>query len=203
MKIGIFGGTFDPPHLGHISVCKAFLNTIELDALYVMPAYIPPHKTVISGVNADKRFKMSEIAFSSLSNKIIVSDIEFKREGKSYTAHTLKYFKENFKDIEIYFLCGTDMILTMDMWYCPEYIFENAKIVYARRENDSDITKSIDLKCKIYKEKYNAEIIYLTTDVKEMSSSEIRKAISCGNDLSKYLSKEIIDFIKENKMYVD
>ena len=203
MKIGIFGGTFDPPHLGHISVCKAFLNTIELDALYVMPAYIPPHKTVISGVNADKRFKMSEIAFSSLSNKIIVSDIEFKREGKSYTAHTLKYFKENFKDIEIYFLCGTDMILTMDMWYCPEYIFENAKIVYARRENDSDITQSIDLKCKIYKEKYNAEIIYLTTDVKEMSSSEIRKAISCGNDLSKYLSKEIIDFIKENKMYVD
>lgn len=203
MKIGIFGGTFDPPHLGHIGVCKAFLNTIELDALYVMPAYIPPHKTVISGVNADKRFKMSEIAFSSLSNKIIVSDIEFKREGKSYTAHTLKYFKENFKDIEIYFLCGTDMILTMDMWYCPEYIFENAKIVYARRENDSDITQSIDLKCKIYKEKYNAEIIYLTTDVKEMSSSEIRKAISCGNDLSKYLSKEIIDFIKENKMYVD
>ncbi len=203
MKIGIFGGTFDPPHLGHISVCKAFLNTIELDALYVMPAYIPPHKTVISGVNADKRFKMSEIAFSTLSNKIIVSDIEFKREGKSYTAHTLKYFKENFKDIEIYFLCGTDMILTMDMWYCPEYIFENAKIVYARRENDSDITQSIDLKCKIYKEKYNAEIIYLTTDVKEMSSSEIRKAISCGNDLSKYLSKEIIDFIKENKMYVD
>ena len=203
MKIGIFGGTFDPPHLGHISVCKAFLNTIELDALYVMPAYIPPHKTVISGVNADKRFKMSEIAFSSLSNKIIVSDIEFKREGKSYTAHTLKYFKENFKDIEIYFLCGTDMILTMDMWYCPEYIFENAKIVYARRENDSDITQSIDLKCKKYKEKYNAEIIYLTTDVKEMSSSEIRKAISCGNDLSKYLSKEIIDFIKENKMYVD
>ncbi|MBE6663018.1 MAG: nicotinate (nicotinamide) nucleotide adenylyltransferase [Ruminococcaceae bacterium] len=203
MKIGIFGGTFDPPHLGHISVCKAFLNTIELDALYVMPAYIPPHKTVISGINADKRFKMSEIAFSSLSNKIIVSDIEFKREGKSYTAHTLKYFKENFKDIEIYFLCGTDMILTMDMWYCPEYIFENAKIVYARRENDSDITQSIDLKCKKYKEKYNAEIIYLTTDVKEMSSSEIRKAISCGNDLSKYLSKEIIDFIKENKMYVD
>lgn len=203
MKIGIFGGTFDPPHLGHISVCKAFLNTIELDALYVMPAYIPPHKTVISGVNADKRFKMSEIAFSNLSDKIIVSDIEFKREGKSYTAHTLKYFKENFKNIEIYFLCGTDMILTMDMWYCPEYIFENAKIVYARRENDSDITQSIDLKCKIYKEKYNAEIIYLTTDVKEMSSSEIRKAISCGNDLSKYLSKEIIDFIKENKMYVD
>ena len=91
----------------------------------------------------------------------------------------------------------------MDMWYCPEYIFENAKIVYARRENDSDITQSIDLKCKKYKEKYNAEIIYLTTDVKEMSSSEIRKAISCGNDLSKYLSKEIIDFIKENKMYVD
>ncbi len=203
MKIGIFGGTFDPPHIGHISVCKAFLDAIDLDALYVMPAYIPPHKTVCSGVDADKRLQMSEIAFSKLSNKIIVSDIEFKRQGKSYTAHTLKYFKENFEEVEIYFLCGTDMILTMDMWYCPEYIFDNAKIVYARRENDKDTTQNIDFKCKLYKEKYNAEIIYLTTDVKEMSSSEIREAISCGKDLSKYLSKEIIDYIEKNKLYMD
>ena len=203
MKIGIFGGTFDPPHLGHISVCKAFLDAVDLDVLYVMPAYIPPHKTVSSGVDADKRLKMSEIAFSQISDKIIVSDIEFKRQGKSYTAHTLKYFKENFNDVEIYFLCGTDMILTMDMWYCPEYIFNNAKIVYARRENDEQTTRNIDNKCAFYKEKYGAEIIYLTTDVKEMSSSEIREAVVKKEDLTKYLSKEIIDYINDNEMYVD
>ena len=203
MKIGIFGGTFDPPHLGHINACRAFLDNIDLDVLYVMPAYIPPHKAVCSGVDADKRLKMSEIAFSNLSNKIIVSDIEFKRQGKSYTAHTLKYFKENFDNVEIYFLCGTDMILTMDMWYCPEYIFKNAKIVYARRENDEDMSQNIDFKCKLYREKYNADIINLITDVKEISSSEIREAIKNDKDLSNYLSQEIIDYIKENKLYVD
>lgn len=203
MKIGIFGGTFDPPHLGHIGACKAFLETVSLDHLYVIPAFIPPHKAVISGSNANNRFDMTKLAFSTLSDKIIVSDLEFKREGKSYTADTLKYFKDNYKDIEIYFLCGTDMILTMDMWYHPEYIFDNATIVYVRRENDSETTKRIDEKCSQYREKFNANILPLSLNVVEMSSSDIRKAIANNEELTNYLSSEIINYIKINRLYLE
>ena len=203
MKIGIYGGTFDPPHLGHINACKAFLEAIPLDTLYVMPASGPPHKTINSDVSPQKRLEMTEIAFSKLSNKIAVSDLEFKRQGKSYTAETIRLFKENFKDVEIYFLCGTDMILTMDMWYKPEYIFANAKIVYVRRENQQEITIKIDEKCKLYKEKYNADIIYLSLDTREMSSSEIRNAILEKKELSGYLSPEIIEYISQNGLYLD
>ncbi len=203
MRIGIFGGTFDPPHLGHISACKAFLNAISLDALYVIPAFMPPHKAIKSGINAKDRLEMAKLAFSSLSDKIIVSDMEYKREGKSYTAHTIQYFKENYEDIEIFFLCGTDMILTMDMWYCPEYIFENAQIVYVRREADPKITKKIEEKCTMYKEKFNAKIISLVLDALEISSSEIRNAVVENEDLTKYLSSEIIEYINQNNLYLE
>ncbi len=203
MKIGIFGGTFDPPHLGHIGACRAFLEAIPLDVLYVMPAFIPPHKTVISGSEANNRFDMAKLAFANLSKNIVVSDLEYKREGKSYTALTLKYFKEAYSDIEIYFLCGTDMILTMDMWYCPEYIFENAKIVYVRRESDPEITKQIDEKCRQYKEKFNAQILTLPLNVIELSSSEIREAIKNHEDLTNILSSEIIEYIKNNNLYLE
>ncbi|MBQ8545815.1 MAG: nicotinate (nicotinamide) nucleotide adenylyltransferase [Clostridia bacterium] len=203
MKIGIYGGTFDPPHLGHTNACKAFLEAISLDYLYVIPAFVPPHKIINSGISPEKRFEMAKLAFSKLSSKIIVSDMEYKRQGKSYTAETIKYFKEHYNGVEIYFLCGTDMILTMDMWYHPEYIFANAKIVYVRRENNQEITKKINEKCKLYREKYNADIIYLSLDTKEMSSSEIRSAILEKKELSGYLSPEIIEYINQNALYME
>ena len=91
----------------------------------------------------------------------------------------------------------------MDSWYCPEYIFKNAKIVYVRRENDPEITKQIEQKCRQYVEKFNAEVLPLELDVVELSSSEIRMAIEKNEDLTKFLSKEIVDYIKDNKLYLE
>lgn len=203
MRIGIFGGTFDPPHIGHIRACKAFLDKIELDVLYVIPVYMPPHKIKKSSTDVSSRLEMTKIAFSGLSNKIEVSDIEIKREGKSYTADTIRYFKENYKDAEILFLCGTDMILTMDFWYKPEYIFENATIVYVRRENEKENTEKISNKCAFYEEKFGAKIIYLNVDAIEISSTEIREAIGDEEKLKKLVSSDIYDYIQENKLYLD
>lgn len=200
MKIGIYGGTFDPPHIGHINACKAFLDQIELDVLYVIPVYMPPHKNIFSGTDVTSRLEMTRLAFQELSNKIVVSDIEIKREGRSYTADTLKYFKGEFNNPEIYFLCGTDMILTMDFWYKPEYIFENATIVYARRESDENITAEISAKCKLYEEKYNASILSIDLSATEVSSSDIRKRIS-NDENEVYLTPSIYDYILKNGLY--
>ena len=202
MRIGIYGGTFDPPHNGHINACKTFLDNVELDVLYVIPVYMPPHKMQKSDTSPQTRLEMSKIAFSDLSSKVTVSDIEIKREGKSYTADTIRYFKENYQDAEIFFLCGTDMILTMDFWYKPEYIFNNATIVYVRRENDSVTTEEIAKKCAFYQEKFDAKIIYLKMDTIEISSTDIRNSIN-ENRLNTLVSPEIYNFIKENGLYLD
>ena len=200
MRIGIFGGTFDPPHIGHISACKSFLEYVELDILYIIPVYMPPHKDIHSGTSEDDRLEMARLAFLPLSDKIFVSDLEIKRGGRSYTADTIKQIKAENENAEIFFLCGTDMILTMDLWYKPEYIFANATIVYARRENENEITEKIAKKCELYKQKYGASIIYTENNAIEASSTEIRKAIT-ENNFSGLLSKSVFDYVNKKNLY--
>ena len=200
MRIGIFGGTFDPPHIGHINACKIFANSFAFDKVFVIPVYLPPHKSLRSSSSVQNRLDMSMIAFSRLADNIEVSDIEIKRQGKSYTADTIRHFKELGCD-EIYFLCGTDMLLTLGAWYKPEYILNNATIVYARRENDSDILERINKKIAEYTSKYNAKIISLDIVAIDVSSTEIRNSLDDEDFLSKYLTEDIIYYIKDQNLY--
>ena len=198
MKIGIYGGTFDPPHNGHINICKEFLNQLSLDTLYVMPAFVPPHKVVFDN-DPYVRYEMSKIAFGDISDKIIVSDLEIKRRGRSYTAETISYFVD-YGDYDVYLLCGTDMFLTLDEWYKSSYIFKHSTIVHARRENDCD-NELIEYKEAIYKEKYNAKILNLNIDVIELSSSEIRNMVNNEEDVRNFVSEGVYNYINENQLY--
>lgn len=198
MKIGIFGGTFDPPHIGHIGAFKAFLEQFSFDKVFVIPVFTPPHKNLKSSVNAQDRLCMSNLAFGGIAPNVVVSDLEIRRQGKSYTADTIKYFKEQGYD-DIYFLCGTDMLLTLGFWYNPEYILKNANIVFARRECDLENTEKIADKIQEYERKYGATIIPLNVNVLEISSTEIREDLAKGK--STYLSKEVLDYIEAKGLY--
>lgn len=198
MKTGIFGGTFDPPHIGHINVFKAFIEAFNFDKVFVMPVFVPPHKSRKSDTSVEDRLNMTKLAFEELSPKVVVSDLEIKREGKSYTADTIRYFKEKGYE-DIYFLCGTDMFLTLDSWYNPSYIFENATIVYARRESDRENTVEIREKTKQYIENFNAKIVPLSAEVKEISSTEIRSSVACGS--YEFLTEGVVEYIKEKGLY--
>lgn len=198
MKIGIFGGTFDPPHLGHVKTFTAFFNRFPFDKVYVIPVYTPPHKQIHSSSSVEDRLNMTRLAFEKISNKVEVSDLEIKRQGKSYTADTIRHFKEQGCD-EIFFLCGTDMLLTLGSWYNPEYIFQNATIVYARRENEPEITKKIQEKIEEYELNFGAKIHFLETQALEISSTEIRNNVD--KDCSKYLDSEVLEYIKRNGLY--
>ena len=129
--------------------------------------------------------------------------MEIKRGGRSYTADTIKQIKSENENAEIFFLCGTDMILTMDCWYKPEYIFANATIVYARRESETEITEKIAEKCELYKQKFGAHIIYTENNAIEASSTEIREAVIKNDNASGLLSKAVYDYIKEKNLYSD
>ena len=194
-RVGIYGGTFNPPHVGHIEAAKAFITQAKLDTLIIMPAFIPPHKQTDNLVNCDDRLEMCRLAFGNIPNTEI-SDLEISRGGKSYTYLTLQELASD--DIELYFLCGTDMILTMDTWKNPEIIFTLAKICYIRRESDNAISELLIEKCGDYFQKYGADIIQINTEAIEISSSEIRAEDGIWD---RYLTANVIDYIRNQGLY--
>lgn len=194
-RVGIFGGTFNPPHIGHVEAAKAFLESAQLDSLIIMPAFIPPHKEYDSVVSCEQRLQMCKLAFADIP-RAYVSDLEISRQGKSYTYLTLQELSA--EDTELYFLCGTDMILTMGNWKNPDIIFSLAKICYIRREQDNEITHLLKEKCLEYSDKFNATVIPIDAEVIEISSSEIRNDLASN---SEFLSKQTLDYIHDMGLY--
>ena len=197
MKLGIYGGTFSPPHVGHIEAARAFCRQISLDKLLIIPANIPPHKDFSQSVSADDRFNMCTLAFSDIECAEI-SDIEISRGGKSYTYMTVEALTA--PDTELYLLCGTDMILTFDMWVNFERIFELATVCYVRRETDVDNDLKIAEKILKYRSKYGARIIEIDHTVMEISSTEIREAIDAEAHAS-MLDGRTAEYIRERGLY--
>ena len=199
-KVGLYGGTFSPPHIGHISAARAFLVQEKLDELIIMPTYQSPHKEMSDSVTPEQRLEMCRLSFSSICG-VTVSNMEIERKGKSYTYLTLSEILAEKDDIRPVFLCGTDMILTFDRWYRFEDIFKMADIVYIRRENDPLITAQIKAKTEEYKNKYNATVRELKTEPINISSTELREMISKQHDTSHYLNKETEEYIKKWNIY--
>lgn len=198
-KVGIYGGTFSPPHNGHVGAAEAFASAVALDKLLIIPDFLPPHKQIDGEIDATERMEMCKLAFSHIPIAE-VSDIEIKRGGKSYTALTLSELSS--PESELYFLCGTDMFLTLGEWYTPEKIFELATICYVRRENDEKAECEIRLRTEEYVEKFGARIIPISAPVKEISSSELRAAVKGGNEgLTRLLPREVLEYIASRGLY--
>ena len=198
-RVGIYGGTFSPPHLGHVHAASAFLQEARLDELLIVPTFVTPLKMRAECTSPDDRLAMCRRAFD-FSPKVSISDIEIRREGKSYTAETLLQLAK--EDTRLVFLCGTDMFLTMDTWYDPKTIFRLAEIACMRREATVENTKALAIKAEEYKRKYGAEVAFLETLPKEMSSSEIRERLQRGESTEAYLPVSVAEYIKERGLYL-
>ena len=200
LKVGIYGGTFSPPHIGHIKSAVKFQEELELDKLIIIPSFIPPHKYFGGEASTSERLDMCRLAFRGIKNAVI-SDIEIARGGTSYSYLTLEELSK--EGIELYMLIGTDMILTLDEWKYPEKIFKLANICYIRRESDPENDFKIAKKINSYKENYDeVRIREIKCDVFEISSSEIRKMIADKeHSLSDYLTHDVIEYINCGGIY--
>ena len=194
--IGIYGGTFSPPHNGHVYAAKSALDELMLDKLYVVPAFIPPHKQ-LGFDNPNDRFNMARLAFSGIP-KVEVSDYEMTAGGKSYTVKTLEHFKNKGT---LTFLCGTDMFLSLEEWYMPEKIFRLARIALVRREADNEfLNVRVQETKRRYMKKYAARIVLLQAKAYELSSTFVRDAISDGN-FEGYVPESVAAYIRKNHLY--
>ena len=198
-RIGIYGGTFSPPHNGHLQAARAFMEQMWLDFLYVIPAAIPPHKQMQTPVSVDDRLEMCRLAFSGMEG-VYVSDIEARRGGRSYTVDTLRELCG--EDRRLFLLCGTDMMLTLDQWREPEEIFRLCYPVYIRREDDRSIDQKIIEKIADYQQKYGKVVRRIVTDPIELSSEQIRARLKEEQSISSLVPAAVEKYIRDNHLYV-
>ena len=199
LRVGIYGGTFAPIHNGHVAAAKAFMEQMKLDYLFIIPTCMPPHKQIDFSDDPVFRLRMCEFAFEG-TDGIVISDTEIKRGGKSYTYDTLKELSR--PNTRLFFMCGTDMVLTFDTWYRFEDIFKLCYPVYVRRENDPILTRRIVDKITEYYNKYGVMFRRIVTEPIEVSSTQIRKMVAEGKDISHLVPSGVARFIADNGLYL-
>lgn len=190
MKIGIFGGSFNPPHNMHKNIALELIKKEYLDEIIYVPAGDKYNKKGLISFN--HRINMVNLMIQKYNN-LSLSDIGNK-DDYQYTYQTLDYFKSINKEDDIYFICGTDNLKELDTWKRYEYILENYKLLVIRRNSDN-----IDEILNKYK-KYKNNIIIADVESKGLSSTLVRENLK-KNIKDDNLDKEVYDYIKENNLY--
>ena len=183
-RIGIYGGSFNPPHIGHVRAAEAFLNELSLDLLLVIPSADPPHKTLAAdSPSAQVRLELTLLAMSGLPNTRVL-DLELRRPGPSYTSDTLRELSAQYPGDRLYLLTGTDMFLSLPEWHEPEVICALAVPVVAARQH-SDDNEQLSAAADRLRSLYGCESVLLRNPVTELSSTTLRRmlALSAGRDL--------------------
>ena len=183
MNIGIYGGTFNPPHLGHMAAAQTAAAVLGLDRLILIPAATPPHKQLPDGSpTAEQRLAMTRLMADNLGLPGVaeVSDIELCRQGKSYTSDTLRAIRAQYPDAKLWLLMGTDMFLTLQYWHEPEVVMELANIcAFGRTEQDGE--ELFAPQRAFLQKTYNANITTITLPgLVDISSTDLRDMLLRG-----------------------
>lgn len=197
-RIGIYGGTFNPPHIGHVRAAEYALQTMELNKLLVIPSCISPHKQLPAGSpSPQQRLRMAKLAFAGIE-KTEVSDMELCRGGSSYTWETVRQVKEAHPDGELVLFMGTDMFLSFDSWKHPERILQNANIAVFYRGDPGEKQKIHEK--KEFFEALNAKVYLVENPVTEISSTQLRRMLvfQCAQP---FLPAKVMDYMLQNRLY--
>ncbi|MBQ6614987.1 MAG: nicotinate (nicotinamide) nucleotide adenylyltransferase [Thermoguttaceae bacterium] len=204
-KIGLFGGSFDPIHLGHVEIAQMAIKEIPLDILVVMPAGKAPHKNG-AFFSDELRLKMTQAAMADLNDdRIIVSDWEMKQaqvNGKtSFTVDTMRYLKKKYPGAELYLILGTDMFNTLSTWKDPEIISANMKLVLVNRRGEK-LYKSIRKKDSVCTNIYSPDVV-ISAEPLEISSTEIRRRLASGESVDGLVPDSALQVLKNASFDVD
>lgn len=193
MKIGIYGGSFDPPHKGHRLLAENLMNACGALKVMVIPTAMSPFKSS-SGASPEDRLQMCHLAFSD--ELFEVSDIEISRGGKSYTVDTVSAVKAMYPDDELYLFMGEDMLLSFDRWYRYRDILSMCTLVAAcRTENREKLQAMKDFARDVLGDK----VIICESVPVEISSTQVRQQLSCAD--SEFVSPEVMEYIRFRGLY--
>lgn len=203
MKIGLFGGTFNPPHLGHVRLLEHFSEQIGFDKIFIVPDKRPVHKICEDLALDSERLAMCRLAFCD--PKYTVSSMEIDRLTDSYTVLTVRALLEQYPSAEIYLIIGSDMFLSFHKWYKCREILEKCTLCVASRENAveiNDLRRYAFSQFRIYIDGLQGKNVILSPmEPFEVSSTALRKAIAMGADTSAYLAPDVENYIHGKGLY--
>ncbi|MEG1706467.1 MAG: nicotinate (nicotinamide) nucleotide adenylyltransferase, partial [Clostridia bacterium] len=194
MRIGIFGGTFNPPHITHNTIIENAISELQLDKMIVIPNGIPPHKPC--DVDKATRLKLCELAFSNIP-KVEISRYEIDKDGESYSFLTLQHYKKMYQDSELFFLIGMDSLRDFHKWKNPQEIADIATLaVCARVGIDTQDIVAEQTK------RYHCKVVIVDSCVTDISSTTIRLNYDFGIDNCAYTLPIINRYILDNFLYM-
>lgn len=196
-KYGIFGGSFNPIHYGHLMICEYIKEEMSLDKVIFIPTGNPPHKEL--ELSAEDRYEMVRLAISP-NPDFEISDIETTRVKKSYTVDTIRELKKIYKEEKLYFLIGLDSLFQLKTWMKIGDLSQEIEFVVALRPgylDKEEINKEIDF----LRENFGTKINLIKTPLYEISSTDLRDRIREGKSLRYLIPKKVLDYIEESGFY--
>ena len=201
MNIGIYGGTFDPPHVGHVTAAKAAMEALHLDKLLLIPDRQPPHKALAAdGAGMQQRYDMTVLATAELGKRAEVSDMELRRTGASYTADTLTTLREQYPEDTLYLLMGSDMFLSLHTWHDPARVMALARIAPFTREAEDDSAAFAAQKAHLERDFHAQVTVVPNPQVVDVSSTEVRTALAQGGG-ENLLPPPVWGYIQRERLY--
>lgn len=198
-RIGIMGGTFDPPHIGHLAMAEQVFEAMALDEVWFIPTGKISYKDSSLTADASDRLEMTRLSIKDNPN-FSVSTIETEMESNSYTYKTLEILKERFPDYEFVFIVGADSLNYMENWREPERIFDKCQVAAVNRMGISK--EQLVEKRAFLQEKFGGDINLIEMPVIDISSTEIRERIRRGSSIRYFVKDEVREYIKKNDLYI-
>lgn len=190
MKVAIFGGTFDPPHLAHINIVKTALSQLQVDKVIVFPCGIPPHKKANS--TKQHRLAMTQLAFEALD--VVIDTFELDNQHDSYTFNTVQYVAKQYNTNDITLIVGGDSYLQLDKWYNYQQLLQLVDIAVAPRQHQLDSILQV-------KDSYPCKTTLLNLDYTELSSSDIRLKQQLMLPIDDLVDTKVLQYINDNALY--
>jgi nicotinate-nucleotide adenylyltransferase len=192
-KYGIFGGTFNPPHIGHLEIAKEAKARFGLDRVFFVPSFMPPHKDPKGVVDGVHRANMVKLLIEGAPD-LVISEYEISKKTVSYSIDTIRFFETEFPDTKFYFIAGSDAFYSIDTWKESKKVLKIIDfIIYERKGTPkAEISKKFpDLK----------NIFWIENRYINLSSSDIRKQMQTGVNETEDLGSKVYKYIEENHLY--
>lgn len=197
-KVGIMGGTFNPPHIGHLLLAQWAMEECGLNKVLFIPTGTPYMKQRSEIADSFKRLEMVRLAIQG-SPQFFVSDIEVAREGATYTCDTLEQLCQANPETEFYFIMGADCLFSIENWHEPERIFAACKVIAAAR-NASPMEKLEEKRLELIR-RYHAEIVLIKFPEMDISSTMIRRRVKEGKNIRYMVPDAVMEYIEQNRLY--
>jgi nicotinate-nucleotide adenylyltransferase len=196
LRVGILGGAFNPPHIGHLVCAQEALVQLELDHVMFVPVGVAPHREIDGDPGAEARLEMAELAVSD-DERFAASRIELDREGPSYTADTLEQLAGESPDDELFLILGGDQAAALASWHEPEQVLERATVAVFERVHWNRNAIGI----KIGRMRGAERVRYLDMPLIQVSSSAIRRRVREGRPIRYLVTDKVADYISSHSLY--